>query len=300
MAVAIIAEYNPFHNGHKFQLDYAKKHFPNDKIIIIMSVKYVQRGEIAITTFKKRKEAALKNGADKVIKLPFKFSTQAAHAFASGAVSIVNKHKIDKLLFGSESNDVDNLIWIANFMKDNKEKYYSHLKKKLKLGFSFPKANAETLQDLIGKNITYPNDILGLEYVKAIINNEYKIKPYTLKRTIGYHSSDTKNYFASATKIREMIISGDDFSKYTPMKKDDFKKIKRIEDYYPKFQKIIKKMKPKKIAKFKLVSEGMENLFKKHIHIDNYNDFVNASVSKRYTSSRIKRVMLHILLKVKK
>jgi cytidyltransferase-like protein len=171
MSIAIIAEYNPFHNGHIYQLQEAKKRWPNEKIIIIMSGKYVQRGEIAIVSFENRKKMALKYGASKVYELPFKYATQAAHIFAEGALKMINNLNIDKIFFGSESNDPQKLLKIAHIIKKNKKKYNKLIKKYLKLGNSFPKSSSETLNEIIGEKIIFPNDILGLEYCKAIVNN---------------------------------------------------------------------------------------------------------------------------------
>lgn len=297
MSVAIIAEYNPFHNGHIFQLKTAKKRFPNEKIIVILSGKYVQRGEIAIASYYKRKKMALKYGADKVIKLPFNYATQAAHIFAHGAIKIVAKHKIDKLFFGSESNDPANLLKIAQITIEQKKAYDQLVKANLKKGNSFPKASADALKILSNQAITLPNDILGLEYCKAIIKDNLPIKVFTLKRTIPFHNLEPHNNFASASYLRTMIYQKHDISLYSPMV---VKKYKRIEDFYPQFQKIVKKTKAKDLKKIKLISEGMENLFKKHIDAPTYQEFVARTNSKRYTSSRIKRVMLYVLLKKNK
>ncbi len=295
MSIAIIAEYNPFHNGHIYQLKYAKKKWPNENILIIMSGRYVQRGEIAVASFEQRKKIAIEHGASEVIELPFEFATQAAHIFAAGAVKVAVQNGADKLLFGSESNDVDNLLLIANAIKNNKSDYNKKLKSFLKTGLSFPKAAAESLSAIIGKNIVLPNDILGLEYVKAIVENDYDIKPYTLLRTVDFHSNESNNEFASASFIRKKIFSGEDVSKWTPMKFESIPE--RIEDHYEEFRKIVKETSAEELRKCTLISEGMENLFKKHIDAKDYDEFVGLTNSKRYTSSRIKRVMLYVLLK---
>ncbi|MDK2819335.1 MAG: nucleotidyltransferase family protein, partial [Mycoplasmataceae bacterium] len=107
MSVGIIAEYNPFHNGHIYQINYIKKNFPGEKIIVVMSGDYVQRGELAIAPFEIRKETALKFGIDEVIELPFEFVNQAAHIFAQNAVAILEERKISKLIFGSETNNIN-------------------------------------------------------------------------------------------------------------------------------------------------------------------------------------------------
>ena len=298
MAIGIIAEYNPFHNGHIYQLKEAKRRWPDEKIIIIMSGKYVQRGEIAVASFDERARYAKSYGADKVIELPFEYATQAAHVFAHGAVKIANENGVDKLFFGSESDDPKRLMLIARTIHENIDKYNSGLKSYLKMGYSFPKAAATSFSHLIGTPITMPNDILGLEYCKAIIENGYDIEPHTLKRTVGFHSEVPSSEFASASYIRTMIFEGQDVSKYTPMK---FNKIPmRIEDEYPKFQEIVKNTPAEQLANIELISEGMENLFKKHIDAPTMEAFIERTNSRRYTSSRIKRVMLYVLLEIYK
>jgi len=296
MLIGIIAEYNPFHNGHIHQLSEAKRRWPNAKIVVAMSEKYVQRGEIAVASFKERANFAKKYGADEVIPLPFEVSTQAAHIFARGAIELLYKKGITLLFFGSESNDPSRLILIAKTIKENEEKYNKTLKNFLKLGYSFPKAAAQALSSLIGNPITLPNDILGLEYAKTIVNNNFDIEIATIKRTIDFHSEVPSQKFASASYIREMIYKGKDISKYTPM---IIKNPERIQDHYPEFQRIVRETPANELAKIKLISEGMENLFKKHIDCPSYESFVEATNSRRYTSSRIKRVMLYVLLQIK-
>lgn len=298
MSVGIIAEYNPFHNGHIYQIEEAKKRWPNEDIIIIMSGKYVQRGELAVASFDERSRMALKHGATKVIELPFECATQAAHIFAHGAVKIAAENKIDKLFFGSESDDPKRLMLIAKTIHENVDKYNKTLKSFLKMGYSFPKAAASALTHLIGSPITLPNDILGLEYCKAIVENGYDIVPYTLKRTVDFHSEVPNQMFASASYIRSLIFDGKDISKYTPMKFDNIPD--RIENYYPQFQEIVRKTPAEKLKNILLISEGMENLFKKHIDQPTMEGFIEATNSRRYTSSRIKRVMLYVLLEIYK
>ncbi len=295
MAIGIIAEYNPFHNGHIYQIKYAKKLWPNEDIIIIMSGKYVQRGEIAVASFAEREAIAIKYGATKVVELPFKYATQAAHIFAAGAVKTAVDHGVTKLLFGSESNDVSNLKKIAVTIHEHNDKYKKLLKRNLKQGLSFPKSAADALSQLMGQSVTLPNDILGLEYMKAIVNNGYDLEAFSIARTVSFHSNTTNGEFASASLIRKMLYAGQDVSKYTPMKFTE--PFDRIENHYEEFQKIVKESTAEELSKSLLISEGMENLFKKHIDADNYEEFVARTNSKRYTSSRIKRVMLYILLK---
>ena len=294
MSVGIIAEYNPFHNGHIYQINEAKRRWPNEEIIVIMSGDYVQRGEKAVASFEERSKIAIDNGVSKVIELPFKYATQAAHIFAHGAVKIAHENNIDKLFFGSESNDPKRLMLIAETIHSNLEKYNKGLKSFLKLGYSFPKAAASSLTNLIGTPIIMPNDILGLEYCKSIVENKYNIIPFTIKRTIDFHSEVPNNKFASASYIRKMIFEKKDISMYTPMKFDNVPD--RIENYYSQFQNIVRNTPKEKLSEITLISEGMENLFKKHIEQPS----MEATNSRRYTSSRIKRVMLYVLLEIYK
>lgn len=298
LRIGIIAEYNPFHNGHIYQINEIKKRWPQSQIIVILSGKYVQRGELAIAPFEVRKNIALQNNVDEVYELPFEFATQAAHVFAQGAIKELSKHNIDYLVFGSETNDIDNFYLVAKTIKDNNDLYYQKIKKAMKTGISFPKANQIVLEELIGKSFTLPNDILGLEYVKVIVNNNYPIKAFCIKRTNDFHSMIPSNNIASATYIRKLIFDNNlEYKQFTPMIFD--KVPDRIENYYSNFQHIVKNTPNEELKKIKLISEGMENLFKKHIDASSYDEFVNRVNSKRYTSSRIKRAMLYVLLNIK-
>ena len=266
LRIGIIAEYNPFHNGHIYQINEIKKRWPQSQIIVVLSGKYVQRGELAIAPFEVRKNIALQNNVDEVYELPFEFATQAAHIFAQGAIKELSKHNIDYLVFGSETNDIDNFYLVAKTIKDNNDLYYQKIKKAMKTGISFPKANQIVLEELIGKSFTLPNDILGLEYVKAVVNNNYPIKAFCIKRTNDFHSMIPSNNIASATYIRKLIFDNNlEYKQFTPMIFD--KVPDRIENYYSNFQDIVKNTPNEELKKIKLISEGMENLFKFTISI---------------------------------
>lgn len=297
--IGIIAEYNPFHNGHIYQIQEIKKQWPNSEIVVLMSGKYVQRGELAICSFEKRKKAAQEHEVDEVYEIPFQYAIQAAHIFAQESIKEISKHNIDILVFGSETNKIDDFYLIANTIKNNEKEFYSLIKKEMKKGISFPKANQIVLEQLINKSFQMPNDIMGLEFVKAIVNNNLNIKAHCIKRNVGFHSDQTFENIASATHIRKLIFTNDDtYQKYTPMRFDSTPD--RIENYYSQFQEIIKNTPTNKLKQIKLMDEGMENLFKKNISANSYEEFVNLTNSKRYTSSRIKRVMLHVILNILK
>ncbi|WP_341508195.1 nucleotidyltransferase [Mesomycoplasma ovipneumoniae] len=296
MAIAIIAEYNPFHNGHIYQLEYVKKNFPNDKIYIILGGNFTQRGEISLANFETKKKIALKYGADFVIRLPFEYTSQAAHIFAQGALKLIFDNKIDKIIFGSESNDVQNLYNLANLWKNNIDEYNVHLKKALKLGNSFPNAASIALEKISSQKIIYPNDILGFEYVKQIVLNNYPIQAYSLKRTVDYNETTPTGKFASATYLRKLISQNKSISQFSPM--EFSQPVCSLALLYPKFQEIIRQKSPESLRKIWLVKEGIENLFKKHIDQPDLDSFLSATNSKRYTNSRIKRTMLYILFNI--
>ncbi|WP_117275490.1 nucleotidyltransferase [Mycoplasmopsis edwardii] len=296
--VGVVVEYNPFHNGHIHQLNLIKQKFPNSKIIVAMSHKFSQRGEFICASWWKRKMVARKYGVNKFVKLKHNISAQAAHIFANEAVKLLNKEKIDYLVFGSETGDISIFLKIAYILKQRKTEYDQLVKKYLKTGGnSFPRASNLALNELTNEDISTPNDILGIEYVKSIVNNNFNIRPICFQRTVGFHSNETVNNFASATKIRQMIKNGEDISSYSPMK---ISKLKDISSTYKKFQRFVKKTPAEKLKKYKMMDEGMENLFKKQIDKPTYEEFIEACISKRYTRNRIKRAYLSLLLKERK
>ncbi|AWX69758.1 nucleotidyltransferase [[Mycoplasma] anseris] len=298
MKIGVIAEFNPFHNGHKYLLSKIKEKYPSSEIVIALSSDYVQRGEKAIVSYEERKEFALKYGATKVVPLDFFTSTQAAHVFAEGSIKILLKENIDVLCFGvSDTEDINKYILAAKKIKQNINEYNSFLKKELKQGKSFVASAFSSLNNLM-KEEEIPTDILGFEYTKYIIFNNIPIQLDCFKRTIEHNSLFPNDEYASGSCIREMIKCGLDVSKYTPMKINfNFPK---IEDEYSKFQEIVRSSTAEELSQILLVSEGMENLFKKHIDLTSYNEFVDACTSRRYTASRIKRVILYVLLGIQK
>lgn len=299
LKIGLIAEFNPFHNGHKYLINQIKKQFKDCFLVVALSDDYNQRGEITIANFNERKLAALSNGVDKVIKLDLLSSTQAAHVFAKGAIDLLLKENIDILCFGvsDENADINTYITSAQQIKDNKIKYDQILKEYLNKGFSYAYSSLESLKKI--SNSKYiPKDILGFEYTKYIINNNLSIKPFCFKRTIDSAVKNSDGIYATGSYIRKLINKGLDYSKYTNMVIRE--PIKKIEDLYSKFQQIVFSSSQFELSQILLMDEGMENLFKKNIYADSYERFVNLCVSKRYTKSRIKRVILYTILGIKK
>ncbi len=207
MTYGVITEYNPFHNGHKYQLDKIKEEFHAKNIVVIMSGDFVQRGDTALTDKFTRAKMALQNGADIVLEIPQIFATASAMYFSKASVNILNRlNFIDCLCFGSENTDVNTLNKISNILLNEPKEFSDKLKENLKQGFSYPKSRSNALSDFgFSEVISTPNNILGIEYIKALNELNSNIKPVTINRTNNFHDTKIENSIASATAIRENI-----------------------------------------------------------------------------------------------
>jgi len=222
--VGIVAEYNPFHNGHLYQLQEVKKAINPDFIIIIMGGNFLQRGEPALVNKWIRTEMALKAGVDLVIELPFAFSTQDANGFAWGAVKLLDLLGIvNYLCFGCETADLNILYPISNFLQKENKKYKEILKQKSKTGYEYPRIRAQALLEYhqsvgiknlknlslsgLQKILSYPNNILAIEYVKHLLRLKSKISPFPITRVgSAYHQREIMGDIASATSIRKEVL----------------------------------------------------------------------------------------------
>ena len=208
--VGLITEYNPFHNGHAYHIEKAKILTGADRVIVIMSGDFVQRGAPAIMPKHLRAESALLSGASLIMELPVCFATGSAEYFAQGSISLLNQLGcIDSICFGSECGDLHLLKEIAQILADEPIEYQAALKQALKEGASFPAARQEALNiysDKYSEILASPNNILGIEYLKALAKIHSKMEPFTIKRIgAGYHDMDIDGQFSSATAIRSDI-----------------------------------------------------------------------------------------------
>ena len=216
--VGIIAEYNPFHNGHAYQIATAKKMTGADYCIVVMSGDFVQRGTPAIMNKYSRAQSALQSGADLVLELPVYYATSSAEYFASGAVALLHKLGVtDTLCFGSECGDIDVLSALAEAFLTETPQFKRVLKQQMKTGASYPQARNHALSatspHLTGllHVLQSPNNILGLEYIKAIKKLKSNIQPCTINRLgAGYHSVNMESSYSSALAIRESISRTED------------------------------------------------------------------------------------------
>ena len=208
--VGLITEYNPFHNGHAYHIEKAKMLTGADRVIVVMSGDFVQRGAPAVMPKHLRTESALLSGASLIIELPVCFATGSAEYFAQGSISLLNQLGcIDSVCFGSECGDLHLLKEIAQILADEPIEYQTALKQALKEGASFPAARQEALNiysDKYSEILASPNNILGIEYLKALAKIRSKMEPFTIKRIgAGYHDMDIDGQFSSATAIRSDI-----------------------------------------------------------------------------------------------
>ncbi len=231
--VGIIAEYNPFHNGHQYQLTQARRLTGADCCIVVMSGNFVQRGEAAIFDKYTRTKAALSCGADLVIELPVCYATSSAEWFASGAVSLLDHLGCDYLCFGSECGSVEDLTEAAAVLAEEPPLYQTYLQEALRGGATYPAAVCKALSRYEAKELSHltallesPNNLLGIEYLKALIRRKSSILPVTVTRIgQGYHAAVPTEPFSSATAIRNCIRDGADplsLSQWIPTKALDF------------------------------------------------------------------------------
>ena len=296
--VGVIAEYNPFHNGHIYHLNKVKEMFPEASLILVLAGNFTQRGDVSVINKWDKTKIALDYGFDLVIELPFNIATSSASLYAKGAIDILNKLNCDYLVFGSETNDVSLFKNLVNITKDN-EKYEKKVKYYLDKGYNYPKACSLALYDISKVIIDKPNDVLALEYVRSIINTNSKIKPVSIKRTNNYHEEEIKENITSATSIRKNLENKEIIKNAIP--NESLKLINNISlnDYfnYIKYEIISND----KLDEILDVDEGIENKLKKEIHNSKTVEELILNVkSKRYSYNRIKRMLLHILTNTKK
>ena len=208
--VGLITEYNPFHNGHAYHIEKAKMLTGADRVIVVMSGDFVQRGAPAVMPKHLRAESALLSGASLILELPVCFATGSAEYFAQGSISLLNRLGcIDSICFGSECGDLHLLKEIAQILADEPIEYQTALRQALKDGASFPAARQKALNiysDKYSEILALPNNILGIEYLKALAKLHSKMEPFTIKRIgAGYHDMDIDGQFSSATAIRSDI-----------------------------------------------------------------------------------------------
>lgn len=345
----IIAEYNPFHKGHKYQIDYCKKKLNSDYVIVAMSGDYVQRGTPALLPKHVRAEMALRCGADLVLEMPVSVSTASAEAFAMGGVSMLDGlHIVDSLCFGSEYGEVSALMELAEILVEEPEEYRQLLKEFLSNGLSFPSARCQALTEYfrnphnftgddfdgvltpllnqIVQILNSPNNILGIEYCKALLRLKSNIKPVTLKRQgMGYHetlaetdgsdrfSCTDGNTFASASAIRELLkatLTPETISRIASQVPDEISlllasSLQRnefpTEDALdPLLSYCILKENADSFCSYLDVSRDLaERIMNRSNELNGFLQAASFLKTKELTQSRIQRALLHIILGIR-
>lgn len=295
--LGLIVEYNPFHNGHIYHIQQAKKITNSDYVIAVMSSSFVQRGEPAIIDKWTRSKIAVDYGVDLVIELPFVYACQSADYFAKGAIDLLHAMGVTDICFGSENGNIQTFIEIAHAIKEHQEKYDFYVKEFMQNGLRYPDACNQALVQILNKEVKTPNDLLGLSYVKEIIFNNYNITPHCITRTNDYHGTSLKT-IASASAIRQAIVNQQDISHTLPCYESYQDETYHFHDFYPYLRYQILTSTKEELKTYHMVDEGLENvLIKQMIQSHNMDDFLQAIISKRYTKPRIQRMLIHVLMK---
>ncbi len=321
--LGLITEYNPFHNGHKYHIEHAIKQTNSDYVISVMSGNFVQRGEPSLLNKWAKTEMALNNGVDLVIELPVVYAIQSAEYFAFAGVKILDSLNIvDSLCFGSELGDIKPLRRLAQILANEPPILSESIKYFLNKGISYPKARELALtiyisiQDkdsnlltYISKDLFSPNNILGIEYLKALYKLNSKIKPVTIQRyKSNYHSLDFNDNIASASAIRNIINTEDNINFLKNlMPKNCFDIILReinnerapmcIDLFDLSILTLLRKLSPLDLTNFPDMEKGLENRICTMANkYSSLKDLVSSIKTKRYTHTRIQRILFNILM----
>ncbi|MGC8819763.1 MAG: nucleotidyltransferase [Fervidobacterium sp.] len=313
--LGVVVEYNPFHFGHLLHLEEAKKLVKPDYVIAVMSGNFCQRGEPAIVNKFARTEIALRHGVDIIFELPTIYAVQDAGGFALGSVGVLDRTGVvTDIVFGSESGDIGFLNKVAHLLIYQTPEFEKAFKMHLKLGYSYPNARKYALMDVLDNEVeklSKSNDILGIEYLKALIKYKSKINAHVIKRVgADYNDEDFKGKYSSASAIRKFI------------KKNTFEKLKGFipewtykilerefsEGRGPVFWEALdflvfmfRKLKREDFEKIYSFSEGLDLRFYEAARsTGTIQDFVERVKAKRFTYSRIRRAILHVLFEMDK
>ena len=285
--VGIISEFNPFHNGHKYLIETVKKELQADCVVAVMSGNFTQRGAPAVFDMHTRAKIACENGVDLVLEIPPQFVLNSAEFYAYYGVYILHQLKgIDYIAFGSECGDISELQKVASKTPEN-------VKEKMKNGITYAKAVATS------PILAEPNNILAVEYLRAIKKLHSTIQPYTIKRISVEHNSKTPvGNYASASYIRESIRNDVDVSKYVP---DLPKEIPVFDDCFIDLlnYRIIHSI-PEDVSLIQNISEGLENRIISNRGKENVREMIESMKCKRYPETRIRRALYCLLLDIQK
>lgn len=321
-ACGIVAEYNPLHTGHVYQMNKARQRSQADCIIVVMSGNFVQRGEPAVIDKYARTKAALEAGADIVVELPVFYALSSAENFARGAVLTLNKLKASAICFGAETDNADLLSKISSTLISESPEYKTVLNKALANGSSYPAARQAALSECIPECkdiIAGSNNILAIEYIKAILGNKIDMSIYpVLREGAGYNDYTDNARYASALGIREMLLTGNqdkaenyltgsmlkeiESSHNCPVTLNDFSSIFNHKMLYIRQMCIINNTEfADKLMEYEDISRDLANRFANTFTgKESISGFADRIKSKNIVYSRICRCIMHIILEIKK
>lgn len=292
--IGIVAEYNPFHNGHLYQIKKIREKYKDATIVVVSSSSFTQRGEISLLNKFDKTKVALNNGIDLVIELPYVYSTQSSDIFASAAIKILNYLKINTLCFGTERDNIDDIKICAQTQLNNPE-YDILVKKYLNDGFNYPTALNKALKSLVDIEIAEPNELLALSYIKEIISNKLNIDIFNIKRTNDYHDIESNESIVSASNIRNKLINNIDIKDKVPSDVYDILKNIKFNNKYFEFLKY-KINSESDLEKYLDVDEGLSTRIRNAINEpNNLEELIQNIKTKRYTYNKISRMLNHIL-----
>lgn len=307
-SVGIIAEYNPFHNGHLYQLEKIRESTQADVLVVVMSGNFLQRGEPAIVDKWTRSEMALANGADLVVELPVSFSTQPADYFSRGAVQILNQLKVDEIAFGVESGTSEDYWEAGRWFVENEALINQNFQS------SKTSTYAEQISQTVSSlnkdfpiDISSPNNQLGFAYTREIYRSHSDLLINVLERKdSAYHDSilSPKKSIASATAIRNALFNHQDVSSYLPASSVDLIKNKtlvRMQDYWPYIRYRLISSSISELKEIYQMEDGIESRLKEHaLTVESFAEFMRIVKPKHLTYNRIQRINLYVLLNLRK
>ena len=299
MVTGIICEYNPLHLGHKKQISHIRQADPDGIIVCLMSGNYVQRGKPAIVDKSARAKAAILAGADLVLELPITAALSSAEGFASEGVRILSQF-CTHLCFGAETADTESLMETARALLS--EHFPEKLRLHLDAGLSFPAARAKALEDMGIGAVVKPNDILAVEYCKAILSQNSSLIPWAIQRGGDYHDETADEENPSATAVRKLMVDSGMWLDYVPEEVRDIFRQAKLHTLASGERMILSKLRTMTDAEFEAVPYGGEGLHRKLMHnarrFANLEDVITATKSKRYTRTRLDRMVMCAFLDI--
>lgn len=320
--LGIIAEYNPFHNGHRYQIEEIRRRTGAEIIVAVMGGNFLQRGNPAMADKYLRTEMALSCGADFVFELPAVFATASAESFAYGGVSLLHQMGcVDGICFGSECGDLAPLSAITNFLLQEPEDYQGQLGSLMATGLSYPAARERLLSQHFPEIfqahphlLATPNNILAIEYLKALGQLGSPMVPLTIPRSdLGYHAEDANGQFLSASAIRNLIVNANEATadafpaRYLPAEVQSI--LADHGDRFPittndfseyLFYALASLEESEALSLSDMSVDLWNRIRRERSEFRDYSSFISLLKSKQYTHSRISRILCHILLRIKK